>query len=67
MDWTPILTVFAIVATNLVTVIMLFIHSDNKAEASKLITNSLIAEIQKEMKDFHARMEVLGERSKHVK
>jgi len=49
MDWTQVLTVFVIVATNLITVITLYVHSDNK------MTNALKA-ISDEMKDFHGRL-----------
>lgn len=57
MDWTQILTVFAIVATNLITVITLHIHLDSK-------TNSLIQAIQSEMKEFHGRLCAIEERNK---
>ena len=57
MDWTQILTVVAIVATNLITVITLHIHLDSK-------TNSLIQAIQSEMKEFHGRLCAIEERNK---
>ena len=57
MDWTQILTVFAIVATNLITVITLHIHLDSK-------TNSLIQAIQSEMNEFHGRLCAIEERNK---
>lgn len=41
MDWTQVLTVFAVIATNLGTVIALYIQTDSK-----------IAAIQNEMKEF---------------
>jgi hypothetical protein len=49
MDTTSVLTLAAVVATNLITVITLYIHSDNK------MTGYLKA-IQDEMKDFHTRL-----------
>ena len=49
MDWTQVLTVFVIMATNLITVITLYVHSDNK------MANALKA-INDEMKDFHGRL-----------
>jgi hypothetical protein len=45
MDWTQVLTVFAVIATNLGTVIALYIQTDTKLTA-----------IQQEMKDFHTRL-----------
>lgn len=57
MDWTQVLTVFAIVATNLITVITLHIHLDSK-------TDKLLQGIQAEMKDFHGRLCAIEERNK---
>jgi len=57
MDWTQILTVFVIVATNLITVIALHTHLDNK-------TNNLIKAIADEMKDFHGRLCAIEERNR---
>lgn len=57
MSIPEVLTVFAIVATNLITVITLHIHLDNK-------TNSLITAIQEEIKDFHGRLCAIEERNK---
>ncbi len=45
MDWTQVLTVFAVIATNLGTVIALYIQTDTKITA-----------IYQEMKDFHTRL-----------
>jgi hypothetical protein len=53
MDWTQILTVFAVIATNLGTVIALYIQTDNKIMA-----------IHKEMINFHGRMCAIEERGK---
>jgi hypothetical protein len=57
MEWAEILTVFVVVATNLITVVTLHIHLDNKTER-------LISIIQAEMKDFHGRMCAIEERGK---
>jgi hypothetical protein len=54
-DITMVLTVFAIVATNLVTVITLYIHTDNKM-------NTNLKAIADEMKDFHERLIRIEER-----
>lgn len=48
-DTIHVLTIFGIVATNLITVITLYIHTDNK-------TASALKGIQDEMKDFHTRL-----------
>lgn len=56
MDWTQILTVFAVIATNLGTVIALYIQTDSKIEA-----------IQAEIRDFHGRLCAIEERNKEKK
>lgn len=56
MDWTQVITVFAVIATNLGTVIALYIQTDNKLTA-----------MHKEMCDFHGRLCAIEERSKGVK
>jgi hypothetical protein len=53
MDWTQVLTVFAVIATNLGTVIALYIQTDSKLTA-----------IHNEMKDFHGRLCAIEERNK---
>jgi hypothetical protein len=53
MDWSQVLTVLVIIATNLGTVIALHIQTDNK-----------IAAIHKEMQDFHGRLCAIEERNK---
>lgn len=55
MGITEVITVFAIVATNLITVITLHIQMDNK-------TTGLLNSIQQEMKDFHGRLCTIEER-----
>jgi hypothetical protein len=53
IDLTQVLTVFAIVATNLITVITLYIHTDSKMEAN-------LKGIRDEMKDFHNAMQEIS-------
>jgi hypothetical protein len=53
MEWAQVLTVFAIIATNLGTVIALYIQTDTKLTA-----------IHKEMCDFHGRLCAIEEKNK---
>ncbi len=53
MGLTEVITVFAIVATNLGTVIALYLQTDRKLDA-----------IHAEMKDFHGRLCAIEERNK---
>ena len=53
MDWAQILTVFAVIATNLGTVIALYLQTDKKIDA-----------IQGEIKDFHGRLCAIEERNR---
>lgn len=57
MGITEVITVFAIVATNLGTVIALHMHQDTK-------TTALLTAIQNEMKDFHGRLCAIEERNR---
>lgn len=57
MEIASVLTVFAIVATNLITVITLHIQLDNK-------TTNILNAIQSEIKDFHGRLCSIEERNK---
>lgn len=57
MDTTNVLTLAAVVATNLITVVTLYIHSDNK------MTHFMHA-MQEEMRDFHGRLIAIEERRK---
>lgn len=57
MNWENVFTVFAVIATNLTTVIVLYCHQDNK-------TTSFLKAIQDEMKDFHGRLCAIEERNK---
>lgn len=65
------MTVFAIVATNLGTVLALYMHSDRKIDENRKDTNTLIEAIridlkaiQQEIKDFHGRLCAIEERGK---
>ena len=75
MDWTQILTVFAVIATNLGTVIALYCQTDNKLdnhrkemdgklEEYRRETTQILMAIQQEMKDFHGRLCAIEERNK---
>lgn len=75
MDWTQVLTVFAVIATNLGTIIALYIQLDRKIdenrkdmevklEFNRKDTNTLIQLIQQEMKDFHGRLCAIEERNR---
>lgn len=57
MSIAEVITVFAIVATNLGTVIALHMHQDSK-------TTAILTAIQAEMKDFHGRLCAIEERNK---
>ena len=59
MDMSQILTIFAIAAANLGTVITLYIQTDNKSELHRRETTEILLGIQQEMKDFHGRLERL--------
>ena len=57
MEWTTILTVFAVIATNLGTVITLYIQLDKKLDENRKETNEILRGIATEMKDFHGKLE----------
>lgn len=57
LDLTQVLTVFAIVATNLITIITLYVHTDSKMSIA-------LKAINDEMKDFHSRLLIIEERNK---
>ena len=64
MEWKEVLTVFAVIATNLGTVLALFFQLDKKMEESRRETNSILLGISQEMKDFHGRLCAIEERNK---
>ena len=63
-DWTIIISVFAVVITNLGTVIALYLHLDKKLDEGRKETNILLKAIADEMKDFHGRLCAIEERNK---
>lgn len=62
MDLPQIITIFAIVATNLGTVIFLYCHGDNKMKEHRHETQAILQGIKDEMKDFHGRLCAIEER-----
>ena len=57
MDWEQILTVFAVIATNLGTVITLYCQMDRKLDDHRKETTLILQGIHQEMKEFHGRLE----------
>lgn len=68
MHWDQILTVFAVIATNLGTVIGLYLHTDSKMEShrknteskleeSRRETNAILEAIRQDLRDFHGKLE----------
>ena len=53
MDWMQLITIFAVISTNLFTVIALHKNADTKINA-----------ILKEVKDFHVRLSAIEERKR---
>ena len=64
MDWTQVLTVFAVIATNLGTVITLYCQLDKKLDEQRRETNDILKGIREEMKDFHGRLCAIEERNR---
>jgi hypothetical protein len=64
MDWTQVLTVFAVIATNLGTIIALYCQMDKKLDEHRRDTTLILLGIQTEMKDFHGRLCAIEERNK---
>ncbi len=58
MDWTQVLAIFAIMMTNLGTVIALYLNLDKKIEEQRKETVQIIRSIQQDMKDFHTQLAV---------
>lgn len=53
MHWDQILTVFAVIATNLGTVLALYLNLDRKLEENRKETNDILKSIRDEMTEFH--------------
>ena len=64
MDLTQVLTVIAIIATNLGTVIALYVQNDRKIDENRKETNAILDGIRQDMKDFHGRLCAIEERNK---
>lgn len=64
MDLEQVLTVFAIVAANIGTVIALYIQQDKKLECHRKETMDILNAIQMEIKSFQGRMCSLEERNR---
>lgn len=65
MDWGQILAIFAIMATNLGTIIALYLNLDKKLDENRKDTNAFLQAIQSEIKDFHGRLCSIEERNKN--
>lgn len=71
IDWTILIAIASVIVTNLVTIITLYIHLDNKTESRLAKTQDLIDIIRQDMKefqnsiiDFHGRLCAIEERNK---
>ena len=64
MDWTQVLTVFAVIATNLGTIIALYIQMDKKMDEHRKDTMAFFNALQAEMRDFHGRLCAIEEKNK---
>lgn len=64
MDWGQILAIFAIMATNLGTIIALYLNLDKKLDENRKDTNAFLQAIQSEIKDFHGRLCSIEEKNK---
>lgn len=64
MEWSQVLTVFAIIGANLGTVLALYCQQDRKLDEHRKDTNEILRAMQLEMKDFHGRLCAIEERGK---
>lgn len=68
MNWAEVLTIvganIVLLGGMIVVIITLFLHNDKKIEANRRETSDILKAIQDEMKDFHAKLYALEERSK---
>jgi hypothetical protein len=62
MDFNQILTIFAVIATNLGTVLAMYINLDKRLEENRKETNNILNGIQQEIKDFHGILCAIEER-----
>lgn len=65
MHLDQVLTVFAVIATNLGTVLALYMNLDKKLEEHRKETGAILTAIQLEIKDFHGRLCAIEERNKN--
>lgn len=56
MDVTQVVTVMLVMATNLGTVIALYLHNDKKIEEGRKETNEILKGIREDIKEFHLAM-----------
>lgn len=64
MNLEQCLTVFAIVAANIGTVLALYFQTDKKLEDHRKETTDILRAIQQEMTDFHGRLCKIEERNR---
>ena len=75
MDWTLLIGISSVIVTNLITIITLYVHLDNKTENQigkmrdlinqwKQTSDNMVYQIQKEMQDFHGRLCEIEAKSK---
>ncbi len=75
IDWTLLIGISSIIVTNLVTIITLYVHLDNKTENRlakmqdmmnewRQQSQNMVNEIRQDMKDFHGRLCSIEERNK---
>lgn len=64
MDWSFLIGIAAVIVTNLLTIITLYVHLDNKTENRLAKMQDLIEAISTEMKDFHGRLCAIEEKNK---
>jgi len=59
MDLATFIAIFAVIATNLGTVIALYIQGDRKMELHREETNKIIQGIRDDMKQFQEEMKII--------
>lgn len=65
MHWDMIVAIFAVIITNLGTVIALYINLDKKLDENRKETLEILRGIQQEIKDFHGRVCAIEERNRN--
>lgn len=68
MEWAQVLTVFAVVVAYFTTIIILYLHLDNKTDKTissmREDTKQFHNDIMMEMRDFHGRLIAIEERAR---